>query len=228
MKSILKKLKEAYPESSSLKNFFLEAFGVGFFVFLFLYLFRPFGLQRETEGVLIICINFGLITFGVCFLFELIVRYGLKIKKDLPSWTLGKWILNTLLLISTISLANYMYLAYRYPEVPFYFKNLLNSFVSTFAIGIFPVIFGGLMNQLRSAKQNIKQAGEIQLPREEQAHTEKIRLSSANKGQTFETKLDDLLYLEAMQNYVLVHHLVEGKEDPNQHFCILLILLLFV
>ncbi|MEM6807015.1 MAG: LytTR family DNA-binding domain-containing protein, partial [Bacteroidota bacterium] len=45
--------------------------------------------------------------------------------------------------------------------------------------------------------------------------TEKIRLSSANKGQTFETKLDDLLYLEAMQNYVLVHHLVEGKEEKE-------------
>lgn len=215
MKTILKKLHEAYPESSSLKNFFWEAFGVGFFVFLFLYLFRPFGLQSETEGVLISCIIFGLITFGITFLFELIVRYGLKIKKDLPSWTLGKWILNTILLISTIALANYLYLAFRYPDGPFHVGNLLASFVSTFAIGIFPVVFGGLMNQLRNAKRNSLQAKGIVLPQEEEQNRQKIVLPSANKGQSFEVEQDKLLYLESMQNYVLVHYLSEegqGKE----------------
>ncbi|MDW3648624.1 MAG: LytTR family DNA-binding domain-containing protein [Bacteroidia bacterium] len=233
MKSILRKLNEAYPDSANLKAFFWEALGVGAFIFLFLYFFRPFGIGQVQDDTLMLCLGFGLITFAVSLLFEIFIRFVLKIRKDLPSWTLGKWILTTTILISFIALANHAYLLYRYPSGPFHVGNLLFSFISTFAIGIFPIIFSGLVNQLRFVKKNNQHASEIQLPLIENHPAEKLRLSSANKKQSFEVELDKLLYLEAMQNYVLVYYVGESeiekeilrttlsqldKELPDDHF----------
>ncbi|MEL6253410.1 MAG: LytTR family DNA-binding domain-containing protein [Bacteroidota bacterium] len=233
MKSILRKLNEAYPDSANLKAFFWEALGVGTFIFLFLYFFRPFGIGQIPEDPLILCVGFGLITFGVSFLFEVFIRFVLKIRKDLPSWTLGKWILTTAILIALIALANHVYLMYRYPSGPFHVGNLLFSFIATFAIGIFPIIFSGLVNQLRYVKRNAQHASEIQLPQIEKHLAEKLSLSTSNKKQSFRIELDKLLYMEAMQNYVLVYYLAEGdiekeilrstlskleKELPQEHF----------
>ena len=233
MKSILRKLNEAYPDSANLKAFFWEALGVGAFIFLFLYFFRPFGIGQIPEDPLMLCVGFGLITFAVSFLFEIFIRFVLKIRKDLPSWTLGKWILTTAILISFIALANHAYLLFRYPSGPFHVGNLVFSFIATFAIGIFPIIFSGLVNQLRYVKRNAQHASEIQLPAAEEQPAEKLSLSSANKKQSFEVELDKLLYMEAMQNYVLVYYVGESeiekeilrstlsqleKELPDEHF----------
>lgn len=213
MKQVLKKLNESYPDTSSLRSFFWESLGIGVFIFVFLYFFEPFEIGSIPGNSLLICAGFGLITFVISLLFELFFRFVLKINKEIDSWTLGKWILSTSILISCIAVANHLYLILLFPHGPFSLGNLFFSFVATFAIGIFPIIFAGLFNQLRYVKKNLKQAEEIQV-RSNDVWVEPsliLDLPSANKNQTLQVPMEELLFIEAMQNYVLVYLRKEGE-----------------
>lgn len=217
MNFIFKKLKESYPDSSSLSSFFWGSLGVGGFIFLFLFLFQPFGIATVPKNTFGVCAGFGLITFAISLLFELFIRFVLKIDKEVPSWTLGKWIISTSILISLIAVANHLYLMWLYPEGPFQVENLIYSFIATFSVGIFPVIFAGLFNQLRYLKRNLKQAQEIQVRDglELLEHTALLELPSANKKQNIQMSLQELLFIEAMQNYVLVYAFKEGELEKQ-------------
>lgn len=213
MNQILKKLQESYPDTSSLRSFFWEALAIGGFICGFLFLFRPFGIGTIPGNVFLICAGFGLITFAISLLFELVFRFILKIDKEIDTWTLGKWILTTAILISCIAVANHIYLILLFPKGPFSFSNLFFSFVATFAVGIFPIIFAGLFNQLRYLKKNLKEAEKIKIRANDELAESSLmlELASSNKNQSLQVSLDELLFIEAMQNYVLVYLSKEEK-----------------
>jgi len=215
IKNILQKLNESYPDSNSLKSFFWESLAIGGFIFAFLYFFQPFGLSYIQKDSFWVCLGFGLITFCLCFLYELFARFVLKIDKEMPSWTLGKWILNTSILISLIAVANHVYLMSLFPDGSFYIGNLFFSFVSTFTIGIFPIIFAGFYKQLRHLKQNLEQAKNIHIRADEEKVSAPvmIELPSNNKKQQLKLPMQELLYIEAMQNYVRVYSLTDKALD---------------
>ncbi len=216
MKNILKKLNEPFPEDISLQHNIRSIVGVGVFVTVFLYLLRPFGLDNYPGGKLLICIKFGLVTVFAGLSYDLFGIYVLGLKKDLPSWTLWKWIVSAIFLILFISICNYLFMMTLMAWGGFSWYNFFYMITSTFAVGIFPIIFSGMLVQMNAYKRNQIQAKDMQAalsPKQTKVHT--IILAGENSREDYLFPFADLLYIEAMQNYVSVCHFKAGTIEKT-------------
>ena len=204
---ILQLLKAPFPDQSDPKDSFVNIGYIAVFVFLFLYLIRPFGLRTLENGHFKIALIYGLITFITGCLFDFISFYVLKIKRDTPSWTLGKWICMTILLILFIGIANFLCsVFYGWAEIHWF--GLINMIYSTFLIGIFPVVITGLILQGRSSKKfeataDVLQKKVIQ-PVEIQQKQEN------NEPKLFEIDIRAIRYVQSMQNYISIVYISEN------------------
>lgn len=206
MKNILKKLNEPFPESNSFQDDFRFIVGVGIFVTFFLFFFQPFGVNRYEGNLFWICAIFGIITIIVSTAYEFFCTYILKLEKDIPTWTLGKWILFTIGLVATIATSNYLFLYYMC-WVSTDLAAFTQIFIGTLFIGIFPVVLSGLMIQIKADKRNQIQASDMQevLPITPPT-SEAITLTAQSSQPSLTLPIHQLFYLEAMQNYVSIHH----------------------
>lgn len=84
--------------------------------------------------------------------------------------------------------------------------------LNTLTLGIFPIVFFGLMTQMNAYKRNQATANDIQSTLAPPAKKETtVILNSHNNSHALQLSIHDLLYLESMQNYVAVHYLKEEK-----------------
>lgn len=211
MKNLLKKLNEPFPEDMSLRHNIRSIIGVGMFVTLFLYVLRPFGIDYYSDNLLLICIEFGIVTVFAGLSYDLFGIYILGLKKDLPSWTLWKWIVSAIFLILFISVCNYLFMMYLMAWDGFSWHFFFRMIISTLVVGIFPIIFSGMLVQMNAYKLNHLQAENLQtnlIPIKTKVHT--IVLPSDNKNQREFFPLDSLFYMEAMKNYVSICYEEEG------------------
>lgn len=212
MKLLLKKINEPFPEPSILQKNLPSYILVGVFVSVFLYIIQPFEFIEYQSNLIWVCINFGLVTTASVIVFELFGQYILRLQKDIPSWTLGKWIIDSIFLILFIGVCNYILFGLLTNWQHFGLMSLFTMLIDTLIIGIFPIVFFGMINQIRALKQNQTMAEDIQstiVPTIKKETT--ITLNSYNCSQTLQLQIHDLLYLESMQNYVVVHYLREEK-----------------
>ena len=211
MKQLLKKLNEPFPDTTSLRENIFFIVGVGVFVTFYLFLIKPFGLDTYPKHPFKICVGFGLVTIIAGITYDLFELYVLRHIKDAPSWTLWKWILNMMFLILFISVCNYLFMTYLMGWQSFVWEHFLAMVYNTLAIGVFPIVFSGLMLQMNAYKRNQKQAKNIQSALPPIAKKEQlITLTSQNKSQTLQLPIAHLFYLEAQQNYVAICYLQEG------------------
>lgn len=109
------------------------------FVIFFLFVFQPFGISDLTTNKFFICLGFGLMTFSATVIFEFMVGPVLNLKGKLENWTFGKWILNNLGIMASISLANFLFarlVIFGYVDWQFYPQMIY----ATFMIGLIPII----------------------------------------------------------------------------------------
>jgi len=204
-------LNQPFPEKKGFKRVVFTAFWVGLFIAVFLYYFRPFGFYKPRFGAELFTIIFGLITFATIVLFELFTVYILKLNKDTYKWTLGKWIMEILFLMFLISIGNYFFIVYL-TDQDFSLGGFLGMIGSTFVLGIFPMVFSGLMIQINAIKENQKQAETVVIDRtDEDLRTEPITLNGQNDDQSISFTKQALLYIEARSNYVSIYLLKDGQ-----------------
>jgi len=211
--NILKRLNAPFPEEEDFGTNVKHIFGVSIFIFLVLYVLRPFGIHHSKDSLFWVCLGFGVVTFVISFLYFWLFGEILRIKKSIPSWTLGKWILYMLGLLLCISLGNLLFIKFiLFPELGINFSNFLQMAYSTLAIGSMPVIFSGYFIQQKSDKKNQFAANDIQ-SHLKSAPLKKtiIQISSSNNKQQIELEESDLLYVESQQNYVSISHIEEGE-----------------
>jgi len=201
IQNIVSRINQPFPEKKGVKRVIITAFWIGLFITCFLYFFRPFGFHEPRLGAALFTAIFGLITFTTIVLFDLFTAYVLKLKKDTDKWTLGKWIVETIVLIFFISIGNYFFVVYLVDQT-FSLGGFTSMIVSTFILGIFPMVFSGLLIQINAIKQNQKQAESLVIERAEEVQGIKsIRLIGQN-DQYVEFSLQELLFIEARSNYV--------------------------
>lgn len=212
MKNFIKKLNEPFPESDSPKENVRNVIGVGIFITLFLFIFQVGGIHNASREYFWICANFGLITIVVSLIYDFVVGYIFKIDRNAPTWTLKKWIIYMFILLISITLANYAYFLSINNLNSMSLHSFLQIATYTLAVGIFPVVFSGLLIQINANKKNQLQAAVLQpnFPKKE-IHEEIIELTSNNKSDNLQTPIKNIFFLEAMQNYVSVSYLKEGK-----------------
>ena len=190
------------------------------FVSSFLYLFKPFGLDRIEQHLLPFCIGYGVVTFVAGVSYEWFLQHLLKVKTDVPSWTLWKWIISSLGLLLWIAIANIFYSSFIYSWVtmsPASFSMMLSQ---TVLVGIFPTAFFGLVRQLRANQANQLTAESLAPSLDHSANQFQAESSQAsdaelafgdNDSPQLMIKISSLQYVEAMQNYVAVHYVREGQ-----------------
>lgn len=207
LKSLITKLNEPFPESAFGKEKVIEQCYIGLFVAGFLFFFNPFGLQNMPLGIVVSSIIFGLITIVFSLSYYWFCFAVLKIKTDVPEWTLWKWLLFVCLMTCWIAVGNFVYLAFSMPE-NFDFANFPTMLQYTIMVGITPIVVGGMLIQLNAAKQNQKQAQEVakpSTPSTASEASEQISFDISNDN-ALTVQPEDIIFIEAMQNYLMVHY----------------------
>lgn len=219
MINLFKKLNEPFPESPSYEGHVRTLVGISIFITLFLYIFQPFEIDTYPYNPFWICAAFGIITFITAIVYDFFTEKVLKLQKDIPSWTLWKWMVDMVCMVSLIAVGNYLYMVYSEWQA-FSWSHFIQMLVSTFSLGIFPIVFSGMMIQMRANERHRVQAELLQSNLEKpkplvEPSNAQVTLTSQKNTQSITLPTTDLLYLEAMQNYVAVCYLKEEKIEKT-------------
>jgi len=187
----------------------------GIIVFLILAMFAPFGLVETGNKIYLYAGIFGLISAVVSLLVDLLFKYVLKIRRDVEDWKFWKWILSILFLVLMIAIANHQYAVYTFGESR---GNFFQMVYSTCVVAIFPILVFGSLNLIRNLKANQRIASEVSYKPEKNEASANVSLPIKNSTKTFELDASKIIYLESMQNYVLIHYLGdEGQVLKETH-----------
>ena len=153
-------LRKPFPVRDSSRRVFRTAFLIGLFVFLFLHIFRPFGISEIENLVWFATGGYGFITF----LSILIVEFGGR--ELAPSvfnedkWTVGKEIINVMIVILIVATGNYLFSVWLnfFEGGP---GDYLRFIGFAMAVAIFPVGLQVLLRQNRIQKKRLAEAEKL-------------------------------------------------------------------
>jgi hypothetical protein len=216
-KTLIQLLDQPYPYAADLKGRWQMSFVFSVFVFLFLYGFAPFGLGQAPYPLVYLAAAYGLL----CFVFMVFLNIVLVVL--MPGWfqenewttrrQIG-WTLVNMLLIGAGNAVLTMLLF----DWPFSWRQLLVLEAYTLAIGLFPVSLSLILNQMRLERIYRKQA-EIYnhtLPHyTRNVVSEQVSLVSDNQDEDLQLALDELLFIQAADNYVAVHWQRQGENEKR-------------
>lgn len=204
---ISQRLHAPFPQSVSTEKNIGNVLAVGIFISVFLYYFFGNEFEQIGQNPLFLSLQFGLITVVGAFLYEGFVSYVLRIKKDHESWTFLKWILYMSFLLIFLAHINYGYFLF-FTQMDIDLRGFLEITQHTIAVGILPVIFSGYIAQVKDQRlASLRNAKKNSLSEKE------IVLYAKNQKEALRIKEKDILYIEAMENYVYVYY---WKEDSLQ------------
>ena len=220
---IKKFLNQPYPDADDLKSIFRDSLLTGVIVFLVLVLFMPFGLENAKADAAYYAAIFGLVTAITSIAVQLFFKYVLRVERDVPTWTFWKWMLSSLFLLINIAVANHFTAGYLYG-----FENgdFLTMLYSTFIVGIFPIMIFGSVILIKNIKANQRIAGALNykpidvddLKTIDVRASANVQLPIKNSSKTFEVNPTKILFLQSMQNYVLINYLDdEGEIKKETH-----------
>ena len=178
---------------------------IGLFIFSFLVIFEPFGLQNYKGNLLLLALGFGLITlFCTAFFFTILPKL-LKRTFHAESWNVRKEILFISLMISCIGFINVLF-ANQMSLISLNLIGLLRFLGFTFMLAIFPTIVLILISELNNRKKFDKLAQEIDLAEHKPAaQNDSLQLASYNQKDQVELSPTNILFLKADGNYVEIH-----------------------
>jgi hypothetical protein len=210
--------KSPYPADITSLSILSYALGSGLFVTLFFTVFEPFGfslLPGAPRRALFI--GYGLIT-GLAIVFNglLLPRLRPRFFRE-ENWNLGRQILWMGWVTLTIGLGCYLFsgAACAHFGMPAQWVRARTIVLDTFIIAIFPITVINLANYARLLHRNARVVQEANqrldhpaaLPHaEEREIPTHVVLVAENDKDTFRVALDDLLFIQAEENYVQVHY----------------------
>ena len=197
---VISLLNRPFPFTEGWRKQTIVAVGVALFVTFFLYVFEPFGLMYVKENKFLICLGFGLVTLISSLIVGLICVKILRIYDEPGRYTLGKWILQAICLIMTISIANFLFGRWLHGNMNWEF--LPNMIYGTFAVGVFPTVVLGTLAMLRQEKlyQNI--ASGINSQESLETTTKKVE-----GRKVADIPITNIRYIESYQNYVKIGYI---------------------
>jgi hypothetical protein len=212
-------LSRPYPFEPSLLSLLLYGSGSGLFVWLFFFIFEPFGffLLPETPRRTLFA-GYGLVT-GLVIVANgwLLPRLGPRFFRE-ERWSLGRQILWMGWVTLTIGLGSYLLSGALCAHfgLPAHWVQLRTIVLDTFIIAIFPITFINLANYsrllhrtaivVRETNRRLEQPAAP--PLSEKTPPPQVELVAENND-TLRVALADLLYIVAEENYVQVHYKTE-------------------
>ena len=205
-------LNSPYPLLQSTKYKWLFAILSGFFVFVFLSVFQPFGAAQKIAYK-----NFFLAGFGVAVFLGVATTYFIlpKLFREFfrpEKWSIGREILMQSCCILIISVFNSLHNYNWWRDIDLY-QTFFNFLKITILIGVFPVLGLIFFTERILLKRNIQSAQLLsnQLPPAaiEENITVQIQEKSV-KALPIVMPLSEFVYAQSEGNYVTIYHL-EGS-----------------
>lgn len=212
-------LKRPYPLVSSVKSKLIWSASFGVYVFLFLVIFRPYGLDTFGPWLIVLyAFAFGGITLGT-MLFNLI--FLPRIFPDFfdeERWTTGREIFITLVHIFLIGAVNFIFV-----QVVFDRPNSLGRFVYlefvTLTLAIVPITVWTLIVENRLLKRNIREANNINTSirahGQSVSQNQEVIIRSENKSENGKWRPDQICYITSADNYIKIGLLLNGRFQVN-------------
>lgn len=223
-------LSEPFP-INTWKWYRLRGLGFGLFVFLFLLLFQPFSLNLfDTKKLLYVTLVYGAATGAVILCGGWVFSKWIIPRLDDEKWTLGRQIVWNLLLMIGITLLNvYVTQLMHQTVLPLWWWFVMLKWV--LMLGVLPVAVAELIAYNQHLRYNLKTATQlsqlVQQPTVIPAgslhsastsgnlthqnfttplpdHNGPIILTGENQGEKLELLYDNLLAVQALDNYVNV------------------------
>lgn len=217
---MLKVLSQPYPLHEKSSERWFSAFGSGAFVFFFLLIFKPFGLEHlPVEIAPMIMAGYGLVTFTVVAIHQFAGPTFAPRFYSEERWTVKRQIINTLITVQLIALVNAVYTAYILGR-ELNLGTILWFQLPTFAIAVFPVSMVVFSKQMRMMRHNLREAESLSSKlhyKKRLGHdvTVEVTLPSDNAKESFSVILTDLMFIHAADNYIEVHYLENGAEKKK-------------
>lgn len=181
---------------------------IGFFVFLFLYVFRPFGLANVKGSLLFVTFLYGMVTFAILLITQLGAPLVLRSFYDESKWTVGKEIIQSMANILIIAIGNFLLSAFL-EFFPWSTKTFLLFLGFTLAVGILPVTVQVLVRQNLHHRRNKAAVDHDNLLLSERAAISRaegpsIYIKSEDGKIAFQGKASEIIALSSSGNYVEV------------------------
>ena len=208
-------LHRPYPRESTMKHRVVVSLSVGLFVWLFLLFFQPFGLSDDISGKSQVLFGFGVITSVVMLTSFIVLPKLMRIQFESENWTVWKEILSILWNILLIAFLNYSY-AHLKLGTSLDPGSMISFVFITLSVGVFPVTFLVFAQELFLTQKNQRQASvlsrQIRSDKEgfTQDHDAIVRLKGEAKDEWMEISLNELLFIQSVDNYCEVHTLGDG------------------
>lgn len=219
-------LKLPYTYQSDIKSKLLRCLFYAVFIFLFLLVFRPFGLAFADLDIVKASAGYALTTLGIMILLNVIfpLIFRTYFKEDV--WTIGRELFWTMVNLTLIGLANAYYSSFSgigYLST----MQLLKFGLFTFAVGIIPITmvilykhskldkkFNHASEQMNAKLNSItwKNAVNQEIIKNDEEYAV---FTSINPGETVKVKLSELMYVKSSDNYVEVHTLSDQIEKKQ-------------
>lgn len=184
-------------------------------VFLIVSLLQPFGIsQMHSEYKIIILIGYGVVSsialsVTIYLMPALFPRYF-----EEKNWTLGKHLLNTLVVCFLITIGNGLYSAWVY-DLELSWNLFYISLIWVALLAPFPIVFFAMWNRNLQLSHNLKEATEMnfylskkisfgngEIASEKNESSREMLIFSGGTKEMLEVLADDFLYAEAEGNYV--------------------------
>ncbi|RZS95240.1 LytTR family DNA-binding domain-containing protein [Cecembia calidifontis] len=210
-------LKQPYPyEIPSFRKSLQHGFFIGSFIFVFLLVFQPFGLDVIPSPYKAWWIaGYGLITFASIVVFQQGAQKLFPNFFQEKSWTTGREIVENLSILLLIGLGNYFYTIFL-GGADWSIKGFLFLLGATLSVGVFPIIGLVFLNYTKKLKENLKVAQQMErslsTKHEEIYEMDRWIIIPSQYGQEgLQIPLDDLLWISAADNYVEVCFQQKGQ-----------------
>jgi hypothetical protein len=205
---IEKIINRPFPLASASIEKGVSAFAFGSFVFLFLLVFKPFGLNGVGTKIWMVSFGYGAVTTASMLTMHFALRALLpKFYKE-TRWTVGREVANTLGVIFLVTLGNVIYSE----QMGFFqlsFQTLIVFLGFTLAVGVFPISIQVLIRQNRLQKQYGSGSETINSGIEQKQikkTTRSLRLKDEEGKEALACDADDLVAFESADNYVKIYY----------------------
>ncbi len=201
-----------YPFVTTTKQKLLMSLVFGKIVFLFLYIFKPFGISNLENNLVSYTLGFGLITF-IITLFNLFIFPFIFPKFFNPNkWIIGKMTLFFLGTTLMISIANWYYNLSIARPINQIDNTFLYYVLVTLLVGFFPLIFYIYISERNRSKQYVLVAKKLSNTNDDfLKEDENITLISATKKDSFSFVINDLVYISSEGNYASIFYLKNNE-----------------
>lgn len=177
-----------------------------FIVFLILYLLQPFGLSLYQGSKLLVALLFGGVTFVCCMVYGYLVAKPLK--KHVQPWRIWHEIVSVFTQVLFIGLCNFLLFTFVF-HYPLRLDLCLTFVYWTFIIGIFISVLSTFMSYQRYLRGQLNDL--LDKTTDKQTGIQVTIRDTRVRGNDVTLPINDLLYIEAQKNNVVVGYVKDGK-----------------